>query len=283
MLITSTDGASWTAPDTLTVRGVGYRVRFDRTGCDGPCLSLLSPDPGGPEYRGKLVRCACSYAEFAFGHPDLCTGPEGAGGPCANLLTVRVAYTCCELPGWGGPGWYCVRDAGSANPCAAVDLDHEHRCDATIEICSGPYADQAAAEAECPPPETYGTCCGEKPAAKKMRLVIDFLRDTASCAYCESVLNGVYDLELETLTTFCQWTATVPDPPGFSCGSGGTLRLRRVGPIQFTMEGSTTIYASYVQTYQTWDCNSPITLSRVDTFSPARCDGWPPTLTFFPV
>lgn len=70
---------------------------------------------------------------------ELCGG-GGAVAPCgAGLL----------LPGWAGPGWYCLRNVASLDPCTALYLSNADRCDTTIELCSGPYASEAAAAAGC--------------------------------------------------------------------------------------------------------------------------------------
>lgn len=68
----------------------------------------------------------------------------------------------CAIPGWAGPGWYCVRAAsgsgGSGGDCGPLFLTVEDECDTSIVICSGPYATEAAAEEVCGNPQRIGPC-----------------------------------------------------------------------------------------------------------------------------
>jgi hypothetical protein len=73
-----------------------------------------------------------------MGHLLLCPAPTGS---CAS--------GSCNLPGWGGAGWYCVLDNQTRN-CIATELLEGDQCDPSIVICSGPYADQATANTHCP-------------------------------------------------------------------------------------------------------------------------------------
>lgn len=82
------------------------------------------------------------------------TNPSCAGTAC-----------CDSIAGWDGPGWYCVREAGSEDACAAVELLEADRCDTDIEICDGPFADEEAALAECGP--VIAACC-EEPMPRRM-------------------------------------------------------------------------------------------------------------------
>ena len=150
----------------LTICGVEYLVSFAKpTDCGGPCLTLTSSGGSGGgsgasvSYKGVLECCGCSWAIFAFGDPDLCSGTRDPAGPCANLLRIKVEYHCCPIDGYDGPGWYCVRAAGGSDLCFTTELLDGDECDPTIEICSGPYADEAAAAAVCYSITEGGTSC----------------------------------------------------------------------------------------------------------------------------
>ncbi|HEY1186302.1 MAG TPA: hypothetical protein VGE74_01535 [Gemmata sp.] len=135
--------------DTLTICGVSYSVSFSKGTCDGPCLTLTSPTASGASYTAVRESCGPNYAVFAIGNPAVCTGDPACGGPAANLLRLKVQWVSCL---WDGPGWYCVRDCGGAGACTATELLEGDQYDASIEICSGPYADEATAGAACPGP-----------------------------------------------------------------------------------------------------------------------------------
>lgn len=154
----------------LTICGTDYFAAFSKEGCDGPCLTLTAGEgvSGGTTYTGVRESAGCNYAVFAFGHPDLCPGDEAAGGPCNNLLRIRVEWVeqCPVLP-----GWYCARDEGSSDPYQAVELPTG---DPTgLDISSGPYSTHAAALAACPPEP--GVLCTEAGGA----MPLDYLVITA--------------------------------------------------------------------------------------------------------
>ncbi len=99
------------------------------------------------------------------------TGHESATSavPCdGDTFTVCVKCDCCEIAGWGGPGWYCIRSGtGTDGPgtgtsswdCVPVELLDADRCDDSITICSGPYASEAAANLACGTTGTIPTGC----------------------------------------------------------------------------------------------------------------------------
>ncbi|MDY3558127.1 hypothetical protein R5W23_000848 [Gemmata sp. JC673] len=105
---------------------------------------------------GVLSGCDCPCATFAFKRVEVFPWEALAPDVCSRLYYVKVCQTCCSIPGWGGPGWYCIREAGTDDACEPQELTKEDRCDDTIEICAGPFATQAEAEAEC---GTVSTAC----------------------------------------------------------------------------------------------------------------------------
>lgn len=66
-----------------------------------------------------------------------CCGESGSGAGSGSG---------CAIDGWAGPGFYCIV---VGTYCVAVELLAEDECDASIVICSGPYATLAAAQAAC--------------------------------------------------------------------------------------------------------------------------------------
>lgn len=140
--------ARWEVPGFVHDGGTG-EAHFGLTN-GAPYLTIAGVygTPLGCDGAGGLL--------FAFGGGALCTGTAGT---CNNSFVVRVACSCCPIAGWGGPGWYCVEDTGP-DDCVAVELLDADKCDTAIVICSGPYADQAAAEAVCVPPVEPGYTCG---------------------------------------------------------------------------------------------------------------------------
>jgi hypothetical protein len=86
---------------------------------------------------------------------------EGGARTCAT--NPECARECGPpIDGWDGPGWYCVREAGTESDPEATELIEGDQFDDTIEIVSGPYADEAAALEVCPAapvPEPVETVC----------------------------------------------------------------------------------------------------------------------------
>jgi hypothetical protein len=91
---------------------------------------------------------------------------------------LRVRVRLCSAPeGYEGPGWYCVRDAGTEDPCEPVELLDEDKCDDTLVICSGPYETEAEAQAECPVAPVETACC-EEPIPETLTAVITSTEDS---------------------------------------------------------------------------------------------------------
>lgn len=305
LTLTSDAGVYWRSDDTVVIRGVEYYVTFERGTCE-PCMKLSRSKLSG-YIDGQLVRCGCSFAEFAFGDPYICTGTEGPGGPCSNAVTIRVEWTCCDREGWAGPGWYCARPVAKPGEapvdCVALDLPDSARCDTSIELCSGPYVDEASAVAACGSavPEVASLCCSDGPAAKRFRFMMNGITSTrAGCDAACAALNGVWQV------------LTLPDDPGFFCQWSGTaafgawcwvpglnLYMRRTGSISIGGYVSFTITLeiqgftvppggapTYLVHDNNWDCKSPITLSLMyntgDYTSGLMCDKFPDRITLYP-
>jgi hypothetical protein len=98
---------------------------------------------------------------------------------------LKAECSCCPIDGWQGDGWYCVEDTGPSD-CYAIELleaDNDH-CDGAdpFVICSGPYASQALAEVDCPPPETVQTDCCVDPVEEVLNWAITNKVGVCSCA-----------------------------------------------------------------------------------------------------
>jgi hypothetical protein len=143
------DEEAWVSPDDdgFTHDGGTDEVMFWLEGND---YSLSIGDRYGVRIDGDGDNLL-----FAFGGSPLC---DGTPGDCNNTFVVAVACDCCPIEGYDGEGWYCVREAESDDPCAAVELLDVDKCDDAIEICSGPYASEAVATAACTPGLD---CCDE--------------------------------------------------------------------------------------------------------------------------
>lgn len=75
---------------------------------------------------------------------------------CPCCMPESGSGSGCAIPGWRGPGWYCILFAGE---CIHVELLVEDECNDLITICSGPYATEALALAACTPVDILITCC----------------------------------------------------------------------------------------------------------------------------
>lgn len=105
--LTSTDGQTWTSTSNVTIGGVAYTAAFTRGTCDGPCLSLTRGGAGSGAGSGAALThagvrgaAACSWVNFGFSRRVLspCDAPA-LGGPCANLVRVRVEWVPCYTQG----------------------------------------------------------------------------------------------------------------------------------------------------------------------------------------
>lgn len=162
--LTTGDGEDWTVTGTgssVTICGVEYALTFSREGCDGPCLTLTAEAGSGTAYTTTRDCCGPNYAIFSIGTPLVCTGTtDPNAGPVGNVARIKVEWTCCSADGYAGPGYYCVRDAGTDDACAPVEvLSAADVCAGVIEICSGPYSTLAGAEAACGEPEPVDAPC----------------------------------------------------------------------------------------------------------------------------
>lgn len=119
--VTGYNGPGW------YVTEAGIEELDDETACDPRTVILCGP------YETEEEAEAAAESE-------LCGG-DGEIEPCEGEGEL--------LDGYAGPGWYCVRDAGTEDACEALYLANEDRCDDTIEICSGPYLSEEAAVAGC--------------------------------------------------------------------------------------------------------------------------------------
>lgn len=204
----------------------------------------------------------CENGKFSGGpitghYPE--TGvPTGTGTltrtPCAGeTFYVTLSCTCCSIPGWGGPGWYCVRDAntyGTGTPyaCVVVELLEEDRCDDTIEICLGPYLTEEEATTNCYstyPPSGTGTDvittvegCGGVYPAKFCVTVTGVGGDTPA-----GWIGFVFEVNYAGGTSWQTTGGVSPDPsptPSCSlemyinCVSGGNFEGYVVGDVNFS-------------------------------------------------
>lgn len=168
-------GGGGTASAPLVICGASYLPSFTKGGCDGPCLTLApaggaGSGSGGTVYTGTRESCGPNWAVFAFGAPAICTGTRACGGPAANVLRVRVSWVSCL---WAGPGWYCVKDCPGTT-CAAVELLEGDQYRTDIEICSGPYVNEAAAGAVCPVLSPVYASCAEAAAAPPLTRGVEY-------------------------------------------------------------------------------------------------------------
>lgn len=303
LTLKSEEGVYWRSDDKVVIRGVEYYVTFERGSCE-PCMKLSRSKLSG-YIDGKLIKCECSFAEFAFGSPYICDGVEGPGGPCGNAVTIRVEWVCCEKDGWGGPGWYCARPVPKPGEdpvdCVAVELPEYARCDTSIEICSGPYADEESAVAACDPaaPELVGECCSGEPAAKRFRFMLtDITSNSPACDAACAALNGVWQtVEWTWHHAYCSWEGAAAF--GSACWVNNiTLSMRRIAHVVTGIQVAWIIelyiygfltpngVSTYAGHNNEWDCKSPITLIRLwneaDFSSPPMCDNLPASITLYP-
>lgn len=286
--IVSDDGVIWTGPDTVTIRGTEYVVEFAPDGCGGPCLYLVLP-LGSPVYfRATLEDCGCNWATFAVGDPFVCGGATAPGGPCKNRVTIRVEWKCCNpIEGWGGPGWYCIKPAGRVAGCRVAELLGNAACDRTIEICSGPYVDEAAAESVC----SLYVECGDRRFARYYSFTMgdDVTGLNCADADCETMRGRVNLVQFATFGGMCPWSGVLnADYPSDCFGGSGLLawNFRTVTGPTFQIELILTIGgadARWVSSDLDWQGDTPLVLTGGSVVGPfKRCGTYPTTVTMYP-
>lgn len=186
--VTRTTGCVWEGvlgdfTATLTHSGSSATIEFlgpgdvpsfsysaaDLIDCCGPIAMVFAASdgtgtpPSDPTLTALGPCTTCTVAELD--EADECDSDIViCSGVYATEELALDVCGCAEILGWQGAGWYCVRTAGTEDDCAPVELLAADRCDTTIEICTGPYANEAAAEAVCVPTEpVYNATCGTTP------------------------------------------------------------------------------------------------------------------------
>lgn len=153
---------------------------------------------------------------FAFGKSPLCT--EGTPATCNNSFVVRVKCgTCTELPGWDGPGWYCVKSPGDTGLGYRVELLEGDQYTDEIEIVSGPYATEALALEGCPSgggtPDPVPTGCCTPPVARALTATVTTVGG-AGCA----CLVGAWPLVWDGTS---RWAGEI----GAGCAAGWRFKI----------------------------------------------------------
>lgn len=160
-----TDFAPFSFTDALTVPNppppqlvsLGYTSGgASATLTDTPCGEGVIPGYTGPGWyvtnQGVLYLDGES-AELCLPTTVIICGPYATEAAANAAIADGSCFPedCVSIPGWGGAGWYCVEvSGGSGGPtCEPLELLDADRCDPTVTICSGPYADEAAATAAC--------------------------------------------------------------------------------------------------------------------------------------
>lgn len=145
---TNTGAGEWTSDDNLDYPlGSGLLVYkyVAATGVETLTLDgkLLKPCGNGCWMGGPQTEHSSTGESGSSG--------SGSGsGPCrGEKFTVCISCACRTIDGWEGPGWYCVKEADTSNPCVATELLEADKCNESIEICSGPYATEEDATVEC--------------------------------------------------------------------------------------------------------------------------------------
>lgn len=159
--LTSDDRLTWASSDTITICGLTYTVSVATNAGGAPQMTLtgVGSGAGGP-YTGLFACCACKLVKWALPLDVLCPDDADPGDPCLNVVEVSARWLdCCPITGWQGPGWYCVRAAGSSAECYALELLDADKCDTSIEICSGAYSDEPTALGHCEKLLVGGASC----------------------------------------------------------------------------------------------------------------------------
>jgi hypothetical protein len=189
------------------------RVWLDKTD-DQPTIAASIND-----IELVLDCCGDHFAVFEGGpliDSNFCTGAVPST-PCSpNTFRVKVQCSPCPINKWGGPGWYCVKSNGNC-PGEALELLEEDKYNTNIEICSGPYPTQAAAQAVCPPNSISTTCCTPAvPATLYIHVTTGSFNDFTSWV-------GDYTLVYNGSTSSWLWTGN------FAPGKSGSIEFKCVG------------------------------------------------------
>lgn len=210
--LTSADRLTWASADLITICGFTYTVEVTKNAGGVPQVSLTgSGGSGGGDYEGQFSCCGCGYATWAFPLDELCPGEPYPGDSCTNVVNITVRESCCPIDGWEGEGWYCVVAVdGDCADAIALELLEEDKCD-ELEICSGPYATQAEAEAECGSGDPVTTtCCPDDPIPTLLN--VTFGGSLAALGVVPFLWDGA------------GWTSAVGGPTS-DCGTTGTIGL----------------------------------------------------------
>lgn len=109
-------------------------------------------------------------------------GPLTGHAPDSETYCAGETFTACvECACCLEEGWYCV-DLGDG--CEPAFLTWAEVCAAEPDICSGPYADEAAALAVCGPPETpiNNSCCSGVDIPRTLYMHFTVGTGTYACA-----------------------------------------------------------------------------------------------------
>lgn len=167
-LVWDAGDSRWESTTDFVHDGAGSpgAVNFAWTNPNPPTLTIDG-------VSGFYLGCSGGALLFSFGGATLCAGTPVE---CANYFVVRVECSCCPIDGYAGEGWYCFVAAGDdceVDTTYCAELLNEDKCNPEIEICDGPFDDQAECEAACvgSVPTVVVDCC-ETPVAQTLYLHI---------------------------------------------------------------------------------------------------------------
>jgi hypothetical protein len=140
---------------------------------DASSVEVTAAEPAGGAAAGYTVPGWYVLANGTVAYIDeqnkcgpfaIICGPYDTEGEAQAAAAADCG--CESIAQWASAGWYCVRAPGGGS-CVAAELLDADRCDTSVVICSGPYADEATATAACSGsgsgsgPATPGTlaCC----------------------------------------------------------------------------------------------------------------------------